>query len=173
MPITWVTYDKSVLDNIKELTANKDGYMLVNMRSRSIENKEVEGIVEQITKVVSPEIKHNYTINQLEMIFRKNGFYTTKEYPIKMKDNPKRTGRIDLVAREGKLRVAIEYDHHKLVKWKGFQKIIQIKLDVAIAVAGSGLLEPNIRKALKFRAIMKSATIRSSASRKEVQGYFA
>lgn len=118
---------------------------------------EIEGIVEQITKVVSPEIKHNDTINQLEMIFRKNGYYTTREYPIfKMKDNPERTGRIDLVARKGKFRVAIEYDHHKLVKWKSFQKIIQIKPDVAIAIAGSGELEPNIKRALKFRAIMKA-----------------
>ncbi len=116
---------------------------------------EIEGIVEQITKVVSPEIKHNDTINQLEMIFRKNGYYTTREYPIfKMKDKPERTGRIDLVARKGKFRVAIEYDHHKLVKWKSFQKIIQIKPDVAIAIAGSGELEPNVKRAWKFREIM-------------------
>ena len=117
---------------------------------------EIEGIVEQITKVVSPEIKHNDTINQLEMIFRKNGYYTTREYPIfKMKDKPERTGRIDLVARKGKFRVAIEYDHHKLVKWKSFQKIIQIKPDVAIAIAGSGELEPNMKRAEKFKAIMR------------------
>ena len=32
MPITWVTYDKGIMDNIKELTANKDEYMLVNIR---------------------------------------------------------------------------------------------------------------------------------------------
>lgn len=121
-----------------------------------MENKEIESIVFQIAKVVSPEIKHNDTINQLEMIFRKNGYYTTREYPIfKMKDKPERTGRIDLVARKGKLRAAIEYDHHKLVKWKSFQKIIQIKPDVAIAIAGSGELEPNIKRALKFRAIMR------------------
>ena len=117
-----------------------------------MENKEVENIVFQIAKVVSPAIKHNDTINQLEMIFRKNGYYTTREYPIfKMKDNPERTGRIDLVARKGRFRVAIEYDHHKLVKWKSFQKIIQIKPDVAIAIAGSGELEPNIKRAIKYK----------------------
>jgi hypothetical protein len=33
MPITWVTYDKGIMDNIKELTANKDDYMLVSLRS--------------------------------------------------------------------------------------------------------------------------------------------
>lgn len=32
LPITWVTYDKGIMDNIKELTANKDGYMLVSLR---------------------------------------------------------------------------------------------------------------------------------------------
>lgn len=120
-----------------------------------MENKEVADIVFQIAKVVSPEIKHNDTINQLEMIFRKNGYFTTREYPIfKMKDNPERTGRIDLVARKGKLRVAIEYDHHKLVKWKSFQKVVQIRPDVAICIAGSGELEPNLKRAWKFRAIM-------------------
>jgi hypothetical protein len=33
MPITWVTYDKGIMDNIKELTANKDDYMLVSLRN--------------------------------------------------------------------------------------------------------------------------------------------
>jgi hypothetical protein len=122
-----------------------------------MENKEVENIVFQIAKVVSPEIKHNDTINQLEMLFRKNGYFTTREYPIfKMKDKPGRTGRIDLVARKGRFRVAIEYDHHKLVKWKSFQKIIQIKLDMAIAIAGSGQLEPNIERALHYKDKAKS-----------------
>jgi hypothetical protein len=122
-----------------------------------MDNKEIESIVFQIAKVVSPEIKHNDTINQLEMIFRKNGYYTTREYPIfKMKDKPERSGRIDLIARRGKYRVAIEYDHHKLVKWKSFQKVCQIKPDVALAIAGSGELEPNIQRAVKFRAIMKA-----------------
>lgn len=122
-----------------------------------MENREVESIVFQIAKVVSPEIKHNDTISQLEMIFRKNGYYTTREYPIfKMKDKPERTGRIDLVARKGKLRVAVEYDHHRLVKWKSFQKVCQIRPDAAIAIAGSGELEPNLERAIKFRAIMKA-----------------
>ena len=122
-----------------------------------MENKEVENIVSQITKVVSPAIKHNDTISQLEMIFRKNGYYTTREYPIfKMKDKLERSGRIDLIARRGKFRIAIEYDHHKLVKWKSFQKVVQIKPDAAIAIAGSGKLEPNIERAMKYKAIIKA-----------------
>ena len=113
--------------------------------------KLVEDIVIQITKVVSPEIKHNDTISQLEMIFRKNGFYTTKEYPIfKMKDKPERTGRIDLVARKGKFRVVVEYDHHRLIKWKSFQKMVQIKPDVAVAITGNGKIEPNLIRARKY-----------------------
>ena len=118
---------------------------------------EIEGIVYQIAKVVSPAIKHNDTIGQLEMIFRRNGYYTTREYPIfKMKDKPERSGRIDLIARRGKYRVAIEYDHHRLVKWKSFQKVCQIDPDAAVAIAGSGELEPNIKRAGKFRSIMKA-----------------
>ena len=104
-----------------------------------MENKEVENIVFQIAKVVSPAIKHNDTIGQLEMIFRRNGYYTTREYLIfKMKDKPERSGRIDLIARRGKFRIAIDYDHHRLVKWKSFQKVVQIKPDTAAAIAGSG-----------------------------------
>lgn len=30
-PLTWVTYDKSILDSIKELTSGKDNYMLVSL----------------------------------------------------------------------------------------------------------------------------------------------
>lgn len=115
-------------------------------------SNEIEDIVIQITKVVSPEIKHNDTINQMEMIFRKNGFYTTKEYPIfKMKDKPERTGRIDLVARKGRFRVVVEYDHHRLIKWKSFQKMVQIRPDVAIGITGSGNMEPNLERALKYK----------------------
>ena len=114
--------------------------------------KLVEDIVIQITRVVSPEIKHNDTINQLEMIFRKNGFYTTREYPIfKMKDKPERSGRIDLVARKGKFRVVIEYDHHRLIKWKSFQKMVQIKPDVAIGITGDGTIEENRKRAIKYK----------------------
>ncbi len=119
--------------------------------------KLIEDIVMQIAKVVSPEIKHNDTISQLEMIFRKNGFYTTKEYPIfKMKDKPERTGRIDLIARKGKYRVAVEYDHHRLIKWKSFQKMVQIRPEVAIGITGSGLLEPNLERASRYKDKAKS-----------------
>ena len=122
-----------------------------------MDNTNIEGIVFQIAKVVSPEIKHNDTIGQIEQMFRKNGFYTTKEYPIyRMKDKPERTGRIDLIARRGKLRVAVEYDHHGLIKWKSFQKIVQIRPDVAIGITGMGNLGPNIERAEKYAKNLKS-----------------
>ena len=63
-----------------------------------------------------------------------------------------RAGRIDLVARKGKFRVAVEYDHHELIKWKSFQKIVQIKPDVAIAICGLGYLKSNIERASKYIA---------------------
>lgn len=119
--------------------------------------KIVEDIVIQITKVVSPEIKHNDTISQLEMIFRKNGFYTTKEYAIfKIKDKPERSGRIDLVARKGKFRVVVEYDHHRLIKWKSFQKMVQIRPDVAIGITGSGGMKPNLERAMMYKGKTKA-----------------
>ena len=64
-----------------------------------------------------------------------------------------RAGRIDLVARKGKFRVAVEYDHYGLIKWKSFQKIVQIKPDVAIAITGNGNLGPNLERAEKYRKI--------------------
>jgi len=116
----------------------------------------LEEIITDILTMSNPLLVHNETVRQIEQVFRKNSFYTTREYPIfKIKDGSGRAGRIDLVARKGKLRVAVEYDHHKLVKWKSFQKIIQIRPDMAIAIAGSGKLEPNVERALKFREIMK------------------
>ena len=43
--------------------------------------------------------------------------------------------------------MAIEYDYHELIKWKNFQKIVQIKPDVAIAITGNGNLGPNLERA--------------------------
>ncbi len=103
------------------------------------------------------KIAHNDTVSQIERLFRKNGFYTTREYPIlKIKYKSGRAGRIDLVARKGKFRVAIEYDHHGLIKWKIFQKIVKIKPDVAIAITGMGNLGPNLERAEKYRKYLNS-----------------
>ena len=96
-------------------------------------------------------MEHGKTVQQINSIFRKHGYYTTKEYPIfKMQDDSGRRGRIDLVARKGKFRVALEYDHHKLIKWKSFQKIVQIKPEIAIAITGSGYLKPNMERAKRY-----------------------
>ena len=112
---------------------------------------EIENIITEIIEKVNPKIEHNDTVSQIEQVFRKFGFYTTREYPIyKIKDGSGRAGRIDLVARKGKFRVAIEYDHHEVIKWKSFQKIVQIKPDVAIGIAGKGDLEPNLERATKY-----------------------
>lgn len=113
--------------------------------------------IEEVTRIANPSLKHDETVSQIEQTFRKYGFYTTREYPIfKIKDGTGRAGRIDLVARKGKFRVAIEYDHHKLIKWKSFQKIIQIRPDVAIGITGLGSLNPNIERAGKYAQNLKS-----------------
>jgi replicative superfamily II helicase len=79
-------------------------------------------------------------MSQIEKVFRKFGFYTTREYPTyEIKDGSGRAGRIDLVARRGKFRVAVEYDHHEVIKWKSFQKIVQIKPDVATEELEKGI----------------------------------
>ena len=97
-------------------------------------------------------MEHNDTVSQIEQVFRWYGFYTTREYPIyKIKNGSGRAGRIDLVARKGKFRVAIEYDHHQVIKWKSFQKIVQIKPDVAIGITGSGSMKPNFDRAMKYK----------------------
>jgi len=111
----------------------------------------MEEIITEMTKKVDPFTKHDDTVSQIEQIFRKHGFYTTREYPIyKIKDNSGRAGRIDLVARKGKFRVAIEYDHKYHVKYKSFQKIMQIKPDIAVGIAGEGELNTNIERATPY-----------------------
>ncbi len=110
----------------------------------------IERIVIFISRVEALS-EHNETVKQIEKIFRTNGFYTTREYPIfRIRNGSWRAGRIDLVARKGKYRVAIEYDHHMLIKWKSFQKMVQIKPDVAIAISGRGEMKPNFDRAIKY-----------------------
>ena len=84
-----------------------------------------------------------------------------------MKFTDGRTGRIDLVARRGKFRVALEYDHHSLIKWKSFQKIVQIRPEVAIGITGNGNRKPNFDRAIKY--INKNATPQYIISLKEKQ----
>ena len=138
----------------------------------NVGNNDIENIVSQITNAVSPTIKHNNTIGQLEMIFRRNGYYTTREYPIfKMNNKPERAGRIDLVARKGRFRVAVEYDHHGLIKWKSFQKIIQIRPNIAIGITGNGDLEPNLERAEKYLECLNSELYIVSLKDKKYQKY--
>jgi len=111
----------------------------------------IEQIVENISNSCNYHVEHNETVRQIEQVFRNNGFYTTREYPIYViKNKSNRAGRIDLVARKGKLRVAVEYDHKYNVKYKSFQKIIQIKPDVAIGITGFGFLDSSVARAEKY-----------------------
>ena len=117
----------------------------------------IEEIIADVIKEADPAKEHNDTVSQIEQVFRSHGFYTTREYPIyKIKDGSGRAGRIDLVARKGKFRVAIEYDHHEVIKWKSFQKIVQIKPDIAIGIAGKGDLESNVERATKYIKALSS-----------------
>jgi hypothetical protein len=133
-----------------------------------VKMEDVTRLLNEIINEVNPLLEHNGTVSQIEQVFRKNGFYTTREYPIyRIKDGSGRAGRIDLVARKGKFRVALEYDHHELIKWKSFQKIVQIKPDVAIAITGNGGLKPNIERATKYLKYLKSEVYVLSLKQKE------
>jgi hypothetical protein len=108
-------------------------------------------ILRKLTKVKRCQT-HDETVDEIEKIFRDFGFFTTREYPIfRMKDGSGRKGRIDLVARKGKFRVALEYDHKRRVKYKSFQKIIQIKPEIAIAITGLGYLNESLKRAEKYK----------------------
>ena len=127
-------------------------------------------VINEISRNVNPKLKHNETVSQIEQVFRANGFYTTREYPIyKIKDGSGRAGRIDLVARKGKFRVAVEYDHHELIKWKSFQKIMQIKPSVAIGITGSGSMKPNFDRALRYKDRIKSLLYVVSLTQKKYE----
>ena len=132
----------------------------------------IENTISNILIFTNPNLEHDRTVDQIEQIFRKYKFYTTREYPIyKLKDGSERSGRIDLVARKGKFRVALEYDHHSLVKWKSFQKIVQIKPEVAIAIAGNGDLQPNIERAKKYLKRLNSDLYIVSLKQKEYKKF--
>ncbi len=121
---------------------------LVNSGGVLFNYMQVPEIITQIIDNVDPNLKHNETVKEIEQIFRKNKFYTTLEYPIfKIKDGSGRAGRIDLVARRGKFRIALEYDHKLHVKYKSFQKVTQIGPEVGIVIAGFGNLDENIARA--------------------------
>ena len=112
----------------------------------------IEAIIKTIATECNGLLEHNDTVSQIEQVFRKAGFYTTREYPIfRIQNGSGRAGRIDLVARKGKYRVAIEYDHHGVIKWKSFQKIVQIKPDIAIGITGNGSMKPNFDRAIKYK----------------------
>ena len=129
-------------------------------------------LIIEIALYVNPNLKHDETVNQIEQIFRKNGFYMTREYPIyKLKDGSGRAGRIDLVARKGKFRVAVEYDHHEVIKWKSFQKIVQIKTDVAIAISGNGTLQLDIERAKNYVKHLNSDLYVVSLKQKKYQKF--
>ncbi len=54
----------------------------------------IETIIKGISEEVSPYDKHNDTVSQIERLFRKYGFYTTREYPIyKIKDGSGQGGK--------------------------------------------------------------------------------
>ena len=64
---------------------------------------DLEPILNEILAVTNPKLEHNDTVSQIEQVFRRFRFYTTREYPIyKIKDGSGRARRIDLVARKGK-----------------------------------------------------------------------
>lgn len=113
---------------------------------------DIKPILYKLIKV-SPYQSHDDTVDEIERIFRDFGFFTTREYQIfSMKDGSGRAGRIDLVARKGKFRVAVEYDHKFNVKFKSFQKITQIKPEVAIAITGLGNLVESLKRAEKYKS---------------------
>ncbi len=140
------------------------------MESLNDELNKIKIVIKEIISSANPSLKHDETVSQIERIFRYHGFYTTREYPIyKIKDGSGRAGRIDLIARKGKFRVAIEYDHHEVIKWKSFQKIVQIKPDIAIGIAGLGELKPNIERATKYIKSLSSPLYIVSLKYKEYQ----
>lgn len=62
-----------------------------------INMEDISKLLDEIIHEVDPRAEHNDTVSQIEMVFRRHGFYTTREYPIyKIKDGSGRAGRIDL-----------------------------------------------------------------------------
>jgi hypothetical protein len=58
-----------------------------------------------------------------------------------------------------------------LIKWKSFQKIVQIKPEVAIAIIGDGTLGPNIGRAKKYIKYLDSELYIVSLKQKKYQKF--
>jgi hypothetical protein len=148
--IDWRKYNEGIVGRGKEWAKGAitlEGGKVIMDVNKVFLNKAVW----EVTNKATGKLEHNDTVTQIERIFRTHGFFTTKEYPIfRMKDGIGRSGRIDLVARKGRFRIAIEYDHHMLIKWKSFQKIMQIKPEAAVAITGNGYLKPNLERAKRY-----------------------
>ena len=57
----------------------------------------IEAIVKTIATECNGLLEHNDTVSQIEQVFRRAGFYTTREYPIfRIQNGSGRAGRIDL-----------------------------------------------------------------------------
>lgn len=107
-------------------------------------------LLDRLVKV-SPDQDHDETVSEIERIFRDFGFFTTREYKIlTMKGTGGQPMRIDLVARKGKFRIALEYDHKYVVKFKSFEKIVRIKPEVGIAITGLGRLDESMKRAERY-----------------------
>lgn len=101
---------------------------------------------------VSPHQTHDEAVDEIERIFRDFGFFTTREYPIlSMKGKGGQPMRIDLIARKGKFRIALEYDHKYVVKFKSFEKIVRIKPEVGIVITGLGYLNESVKRAERYK----------------------
>jgi len=111
---------------------------------------DIRPILDRLIKV-NPHQSHDEAVDEIERIFRDFGFFTTREYRVfSMKGRIGRPMRIDLVARRGKFRVAVEYDHKYVVKFKSFEKLVRIKPEVAIGITGLGRLEESVKRAERY-----------------------
>lgn len=112
---------------------------------------DIRPLLDRLVKV-SPDQGHDEAVDEIERIFRDFGFFTTREYKIfSMKGKGGQPMRIDLVGRKGKFRVAIEYDHKYVVKFKSFEKIVRIKPEVGIAITGLGRMDESMKRAVRYK----------------------
>ncbi|MEM3265756.1 MAG: hypothetical protein QXP36_05390 [Conexivisphaerales archaeon] len=58
-----------------------------------------------------------------------------------------------------------------LIKWKSFQKIAQIKPDVAIAITGNGALGSNLERAEKYLKYLNSELYVISLKQRKYQKF--
>lgn len=121
----------------------------------------VQLIVDEIKKLCFSGARiggnsHSQFITNLGYLLQTHNYRVQHEYPISYMHRTLKTGivqrrwgHIDLFADSWDHKIAIEYDDHRILKYKSIEKLLHSNADTLIGIVGNGLLDNNIERILE------------------------